>query len=159
MLHQLNDDVYFGNWQAPVEAAQICRSIINVAHSFSARRGRNAYWAELEKVKWETFYTRLAKKDGQLIDEAYWQAFKQAVMSARYLDKLPLLTHCQMGGHRGPTAAVAASFILSGFKRSVLQDSLAKVLAISSGLRRGEGRPGGHNYHRSMLAFCESEAV
>lgn len=158
-LHQLTCDVFFGDWKSPVEAGDKVRSIINVAHSFSARRGRNLYWSELERVRWETFYVRLAKKDGQRIDGAYWQAFKQAVLSAKLLGKLPLLTHCQMGGHRGPTAAIAAAFILDGFSINALLAHKDKVLSISQGLARGEGRPGGHNYYRSMMEFCESDAT
>jgi hypothetical protein len=157
MYVQVAPSVYYGNWQAPVELVGKVGTVINVAHSFSRRRGRNAYWADLERVQWEVFYTRLARKDGQHCDEAYYRAFRQVVESARDLGKLPILTHCQMGGHRGPTAAIAALFILGYRTEAAFLYAKAAVLNRATGLAKGEGRPGGHNYHRSLLALCEAD--
>ena len=62
MILQLDDNVWFGNWSAPLELKDLVKSIINVNHYFSQRRGRSVYWANLGQIPWDVFYVRLAKK-------------------------------------------------------------------------------------------------
>ena len=152
MFKQLTEHVYFGNWEAPRELAGKVRSVINVAHSFSRRKGRNKYWADLESVPWEVFYVRLAKKDRQDCDQKYFAAFAYSVRIAESLGKLPLLCHCQMGGHRGPTSAIAAAFILGGCKAGSLEPIHARMIALQPGLLRG------HNYYHSMMRLCRENS-
>ena len=153
MIYKLTDKVWWGNWQAPVECVGQVGTIINVAHSFSARRGRNLYWANLEKVRWDVLYFRLAKKDRQDIDAKYAAALAKAVDAAMLLDKLPILTHCQMGGHRGPTSAIFAAWHLSGRTHDALDRLHARALELFPKLANGS------NYYKSTLAYCEVASI
>lgn len=149
MIHKLTEQVWWGNWQAPTECIGKIGCIINVAHSFSRRRGRNLYWANLERVQWEVLYFRFAKKDRQDIDDNYAAAVASAVDTAKLLGKFPILTHCQMGGHRGPTSAIFAAWHLAGRSRLALDSLHARALELFPRLANGS------NYYKSTLAYCE----
>ncbi len=152
MIHKLTDRVWWGNWQAPVECLGQVGTIINVAHSFSRRRGRNAYWANLEQVRWDVMYFRLAKKDRMDIDEKYADALASVVDSVSLLGKFPILTHCQMGGHRGPTSAIFVAWHLAGRKQAALRNLHMEALRLFPRLANGS------NYYKSTLAYCESHS-
>jgi len=149
MIYKLTEQVWWGNWESPVEAGRDVRCIINVAHSFSRRRGRNAYWARQEQVPWETITFRFAKKDRMDVTPEYLAAIASAVDSAVLLGKLPILTHCQMGGHRGPTTALFVAWHLAGRTRSAFNELHAKALKLFPRLANGS------NFYKSTLAFCE----
>lgn len=149
MIHRLADNVWWGNWQAPIECLGEIGTIINVAHSFSRRRGRNVYWANLEQVRWDVMYFRLAKKDRMDIDDDYAKALSTAVDSAVLLKKLPILTHCQMGGHRGPTSAIFVAWHLDGRTRAALDHYHARALKLFPRLANGS------NYYKSTIAYCD----
>lgn len=146
MFKQLTEQVYFGNWESPQELAGKVKTVINVAHNFSNRRGRNRYWADLESMPWETFYVRLAKKDRQDCDQHYFITLSTVVILAQNNGKLPILCHCQMGGHRGPSSAIAAAFVLAGGRG--LDELHARAIELCPGLARGR------NYYRSLMELC-----
>lgn len=152
MIIAISKDIYFGNWESPLELPGV-RSIINVAHSFSARRGRNLYWANLERVPWTTLYFRFARKDGQAVDDTYMACLTSAVMSIAASNAFPLLTHCQMGGHRGPTAAMFAFWCLNGQSKDALQEGFNRIKSVRPGF--GEGR--NKDYHESLYQWCERQ--
>lgn len=151
MIYQLNQHVYWGDWKSPVEAAGVVGAVFNVAHSFSRRRLRNIYWADLERVDWRTFYVRLALKDAMEATPEYCAALEQTALIAKHLGKLPILCHCQMGGHRGPTAAVFVSWVLGGKTRAAYDEACKALRAIKPnwGLGRNKG------YFRSLTQHCE----
>lgn len=152
MIIKLTDQVWWGNWQAPAESAGQVKCIINVAHSFGKRRGRNVYWANLEQVPWETIYFRFAKKDRQDVTPEYLEAIATAADTAERLGKLPILTHCQMGGHRGPTSAIFVAWHLGGRERGLLNHLHARALSLFPRLANGS------NYYQSTMAYCKQHA-
>lgn len=127
MNFQLDTNVWFGNWESPFELKDKVKTVVNVAHNFSSRRGRNIYWQKLEELPWDIFYVRMAKKDHDTVDYNYFDAFVSTIQTAHSLNKLPILCHCQMGGHRGPTAGVCAAWILRGKSRLALDDLIGKA--------------------------------
>jgi hypothetical protein len=155
MLQRLNDNVYWGDWKSPVEAVGKVQSVFNVAHSFSRRRGRNLYWSELEKIDWRTFYVRLSLKDAMEASPDYCRALEQAALTAKALGKLPILCHCQMGGHRGPSSAVLVSWVLGGKTRYAFEQALAGVLSVKPGF--GTGRNNG--YYGSVMRHCRDNSL
>lgn len=148
MVHVLTDQVYFGDWQAPFECLSQVKTIINVAHDFSLRRGRRIYWQKLQELNHEVLYVRLARKDRVDVDEKYYQCFKSIVLAAEAMGKMPILTHCQLGGHRGPSAAIMAAFILSGEKREVFESVHKWALEFVPKLAPG------NKYYQSTLRIC-----
>ncbi len=149
MIYKLTDKVWWGNWESPVEAGREVRCIINVAHSFSRRRGRNAYWARMEQVPWDTITFRFAKKDRMDVTPEYLSWLAAAADIAVQGGKLPILTHCQMGGHRGPTSAIFVAWHLDGRTRDALEYLHNRALALFPRLANGS------NYYKSTMAFCE----
>lgn len=147
MFYKVSDNVYFGNWSAPFEFSQ-ARTIVNVAHHFSPRRGRNAYWGNLESVSWNAFYVRLALKDRHDVTDEYMNSLCGVFEMATELGKLPILTHCQMGGHRGPSSAICAEWVLNGRTPEALEAAHRKVLELHPGLARGR------NYYHSLMEWC-----
>jgi hypothetical protein len=152
MIYKLCEEVWWGNWQAPAECVGQVGTIINVAHSFSRRKGRNLYWANLEKMQWEVLYFRLAKKDRMDIDDKYAAVLSSFVDSAVLLHKFPILTHCQMGGHRGPTSAIFVAWHLAGRKTAALRNLHMEALRLFPRLANGS------NYYKSTLAYCEAHS-
>lgn len=154
MIHKLSDQVYWGNWQSPAELPQ-AKAIINVAHSFSVRRGRNIYWANLERVNWQTLYFRLAKKDAQAVDDTYMQSLSAIVEIVYRADAFPLLCHCQMGGHRGPTAAMFAAWQLGGMTEGALRRAFDGICVVRDGFGTGRNK----DYHESVFSWCLSHST
>lgn len=142
MIKQLSSNVYFGNWESPLECR--CQTIFNVAHSFSARRKRNIYWANLEQLDWRVFYVRLALKDGMAMDAAHIEHLRSLALMAKDMGKLPILCHCQMGGHRGPTTAI---IVAEAIGDGTVADMHARALSLVPSLARGR------DYYQSMLAY------
>lgn len=154
MLQKLTDQVWFGNWEAPFECIGQVGTIINVAHHFNPRRGRDAYWRMLEDLPWDVLYFRLAKKDRQDIDDAYAVQLACATLAALESKRLPILCHCQMGHHRGPTAALYVAWHLSEQSRTVFEQLHARLLELSPGLDMR-----GRNYYRSTVEFIRKNSV
>jgi protein-tyrosine phosphatase len=149
MILWLTKQVAWGNWEAPRESAGQFKTIINVAHHFSGRRGRNAYWALLENLPWDIFYARLALKDRHDVTDEYCWALERIIDAAVNGDKLPILTHCQMGWHRGPSSAIFTAWHLAGRTRASLDESRARALELHPNLANGR------NYYHSLMAWCE----
>jgi len=140
MFKKLTDDVYFGDCQSPFEFRE-AKCIINVAH-----RLKPPYFEQLGTLPHTTLYVRHALKDRDNVTMPYLLTLKEIVECARAMGKLPILTHCRMGGHRGPTAALAAAFFLSNKPLSCLHSELLELVP---GLKRGR------NYYQSMLSRLE----
>jgi protein-tyrosine phosphatase len=155
MNFQLDKDIWFGNWTSPLELKDTVKTVINVSHHFSTRRGRNVYWANLEQLPWKTFYVRLAAKDHDMVDIHYLNTIESIVMSAVEMDKLPILCHCQMGGHRGPTSAIAVAWILNGKTKKALKEFYDKAIALRPSLANREGLP----YHGSMMGMMRTHSL
>lgn len=148
MFKHVNENVYFGNWTSPLEVPANC--IINVAHCFSERRGRNRYYANMEQVPWRTLQFRHAKKDGDEVTDEYMEVLCQMADMAVKLGKLPILCHCQMGGHRGPTSSIVVAWHLQG--RKGLEEIHSRVLELAPGLNKMRER--GRAYYRTSMEWC-----
>jgi len=152
---QLDDNVWFGDWESPTELKDQVGTIINVAHSFSPRHNRNAYWQKLEKLHYSIFYVRLAKKDHEAADKKYLHSFESVVNQAVLLDRLPILCHCQMGRHRGPTAGIAAAWILNGKTRDSLEHFIDKATHLRPKYARTINTP----YRKTMTELMFEQSV
>lgn len=131
MIQKLNDLVWFGDWKSPIESIGKVHSIINVAHHFSARRGRDQYWNNLRNVPHEILYIRLALRDADNVNHQYALAFRGAIELIKSVNAFPLLCHCAMGRHRGPTAALHAAVLLG----ANLEETNERLLTLSRRLR------------------------
>jgi protein-tyrosine phosphatase len=155
MHWKLDDNVWFGDWTSPIELKDEVNTIINVAHSFSRRRKRHVYWQNLEQLNSKILYVRLAKKDHDEVDSQYLAAFESVVNQAVLADKLPILCHCQMGRHRGPTSGVAAAWILNGKTRESLEHFIKKATELRPKYVRSVNTP----YRKTMTDLMIQQSV
>ncbi len=147
MFKQLTPQVYFGDRTSPFETLDKVQCVINVAHHL-----RPEYFAALKLLPYTTLYLRLAKKDREDVDLKYLLALRYFVGYARDTNKLPLLTHCRMGGHRGPSSAIAAAFFLSDMTPATLEKIHSDTLLLVPGLIRGR------NYYKSTMELLRNMA-
>ena len=154
MIHRLTTDIWFGNWEAPFECLGQVGAIINVAHHFTRRRGRGIYWSRLAEVRHDVLYMRLSRKDRENVDEPYLWALESAkVISRRLRPGLPILVHCQMGGHRGPSAALWLAWT-DGHRSWAAFDALhQRALELVPSLARGR------NYYQSLIAYIRERTA
>lgn len=144
MIWKLTDKVWFGDKLSVREVADQVASVINVARII-----RRPYWADLGKLPWQVWYFRLGWPDRVDVTEEYFWAFDLVLSAVGAAGKFPLLCHCKMGGHRGPTAAVVAAWYFAG--RRKLEEWIGRAVD----LRPGFGRPSSvRNYRDSMFRFC-----
>ena len=147
MNFQLDTNVWFGNWESPLELKDKAKTIINVAHHFSKRRLRNVYWQNLQELPWDIYYVRMAKKDWDTVDAIYFISLVKSIEIGIALNKLPILCHCQMGGHRGPTAGVCAAWILNGKTNEALDYFTNKATQLRPSYAKCVETP----YRKSMM--------
>ena len=155
MNFQLDTNVWFGNWESPFELKDKVKTIINVAHYFSKRKGRNIYWQRLEELPSDILYVRIAKKDHDFVDSEYFTSIVSAIEIAIYYKKLPILCHCQMGGHRGPTAAICASWVINGKSKFVIDSLVSKATELRPRYSRCVETP----YRKSMIHAMTTNSV
>jgi hypothetical protein len=136
MFKRLTDEVWYGNAESPFETIGQVKAILNVAHRF-----RSGYFERLGTIPYEVMYVRLAKKDREDVDQPYLSALAWLAKYVKDTMKLPILCHCRMGGHRGPSSALAIAYFLSGNLEALHE----RLLVLSPGLVRGR------NYYRSIL--------
>jgi len=154
LFQKLTEEVWYGNADAPFETIGQVGCIINVAHNVP----RN-YCRRLTHIPYDTMYLRLAKKDADYVDSVYLMTLAQLAESARWMKRMPILTHCRMGKHRGPTSALAVAFFLSDKKRATFEALHAKLLTQRPGLRNAKA-PGAMYYVTTVellrsLCLCE----
>ena len=152
MFVKLTDHVWYGNWQAPLECAQTAGSIINVAHHFRPSRGRDAYWRNLAAIPHTVPLFRLARRDKDEFTADYANELIGAIEIIKQSNAFPLLTHCQMGGHRGPSAAVFAAWHLGGRGAEWLSYLVQSAFPCYTEETKG-------NYRRTMIAYCRSRCA
>lgn len=155
MNFQLDTNVYFGNWESPFELKDKVKTVVNVAHRFSERRMRNVYWQKLQELPWDIYYVRLAKKDWDSVDEIYFNALVKGIEIGIEMNKFPILCHCQMGGHRGPTAGVCAAWILNGKTEKALDYFIDKATIFRPKYARCVETP----YRKSMVEMMRKYSV
>lgn len=144
MIVKITPDIWFGNKPSVVESLGEVKSIINVAH-----RIRRPYWDDLKKLDWRVWYFRLASPDREVLDPEYMIAMENILVSIKNANKFPLLCHCLMGGHRGPTAAFFAAFFLDGCNR------LDYWLSVMEEKRPGFNKPHRHRvYRKCVVDYC-----
>ncbi len=152
MIFQLTENVYFGNWTAPFDAVEKglkLGGIINVAHRFSERRGRN-YWERMKEVPHDVPYLRAALPDKSPVTEDYLEIISTFVESVTC--RGPILTHCQMGGHRGPAAGIFVAWLLENCTR--FEELNIEALRLRP--RLANTLNGRAKYYESMLEYCRS---
>ena len=119
MIYKMSEQVWWGDKPSIEESMGKVGSIINVAHAI-----RKPYWQNVSKLDWDVWYFKLASPDREELSEEYMIALASVVDAIRIGDKFPLLCHCRMGGHRGPTAALFAYWHLSGRTRKAFNDGI-----------------------------------
>lgn len=146
MLRMVTADVWYGDRFAVRECGWKTGTILNVAHTC---RKHPEYWEDVGRLHSEVAYLRMAKRDRQPWNDEYpcqlWYTLEYAT--------LPILTHCQMGGHRGPTAAIFAAWMLNKRRGVFLEETLAQVQAQIPHLQL-DARGDRCLYHKQMIAFC-----
>ena len=147
---QLTEEVWFGDYEAPFDMAN-AKSIINVAHYI---RDKRPYWHRLKQIDSRVLYFRIAKKDRQVFDDQYARVFFHCLDAIKSNEAFPLVTHCQMGGHRGPAAAIVAAWYFGGMKPGLLDGLLTKMEKLRPGLatRRISRRV----YFHTAMEFCRN---
>lgn len=142
MYKKLTPDVWFGDKPSVQETNGKVKAIINVAH-----RIKRPYWKDLGKLPWDVWYFRLAKPDAHEADDRYLYALAAVADQLVCTGKLPILVHCLMGGHRGPTAALFMAWHIGGRQGFEALYDAAKALVPH--LRKCRGV-----YHKSIVKFC-----
>ena len=109
MIYKLTDQVWFGDANSPREACDSVKSIINVAHGI-----RRRFYYDINEIDRYAFYVRIPRADREVWDDSYFSLFESVadMIVAKHL--VPVLCHCQLGGHRGPSAAIAMGWFLAG---------------------------------------------
>lgn len=151
MLHQLTADVYYGDWQAPFESIGVVATIVNVAHALR-RRGASVYFQRLVEVPWETRYIRMALRDKDSVTDGYIDQLKYIALHM----PRPILCHCQLGGHRGPTAAMIVAWFI---RCQQLDDYAGELDRLRAVIARNKGVESWNKfgeYHRSALALMRT---
>lgn len=150
MLIKLSDKVWYGNWEAPFECAKEVGSVINVAHHFRASRGRDKYWDNLKHIPHTVPLFRLSLRDKDTFTDQYARSMMQILDVINQMGAFPLLAHCQMGGHRGPSAAVFAEWYWSGRNPGMIDALFSSVFP-----KFVHGQGG--NYRRTMYEYCKMQ--
>jgi len=150
MIYRLTDKIWWGDKPSIREALGEVKSVINVAHKI-----RKPYWQNVGKLDWDVWYFRMALPDREIASDDYLSAFSSVLDGIRAGSKFPLLCHCRMGGHRGPTAALFAFWHLNGRTKLMLAEGLLRM----EQLKVGSMRLNSHRvYRRTVLDYCERKS-
>lgn len=147
MIVKIDRRIWYGDKPSVVESLGRVGSIINVAHVL-----RRPYWRDLKKLDWTVWYFRLALPDRVEADDAYCRAFENIISSIEQADKFPILCHCRVGGHRGPTAAFFAYWCLNGKTQAAFQAGLVAMEQKLPGFSKPHSR---RIYRQTVLAYCK----
>ena len=109
MIIKFTEDIWFGDKPSIAEGRDEIKSVVNVAHNL-----RQPYWNNVGKLPWDVWYFRLASPDREHLTKEYIDALGEIIYGIRNANKFPLLCHCRMGGHRGPTTAMYAAWCIGG---------------------------------------------
>jgi hypothetical protein len=153
MIHQLSDQVYFGDGHSPYDAMDQgiqLGAVINVAHHL---RRRFDYFARMKNLPHEILYFRIARKDAGFVDDPYAASLMKLVDVCTTLGKLPILAHCQLGGHRGPTTGIFVAWYLAGQTAAALEQYHAKALELVPSLARGR------NFYKSGIQWMKDHSA
>ena len=151
MIWELSDAVWFGDKPSVGEGRNRVKSVINVSHSI-----RRPYWQDVSRLHWEVWYFRLALPDREVPDSNYLFAFEQVVKAIDRAGKYPLLCHCRMGGHRGPTAALFAFWAITGRKGGWFESAYRKVVELRPSYGRERDRA---VYRNVILQYCRENSL
>ncbi len=146
MLVKLTPDIWFGDKRSVAESRGKIRSIINVAHVI-----RQPYWSNLESLDWKIWYFKLACPDRVAVNYEYMHAMEGILRFIDEAQKFPLLCHCQLGKHRGPTAAFFAAYTLDGSCR--LEYWLAEMDRLVPKFSKFDERK---VYRKAVLDYCKN---
>ena len=150
MIHPISQHVWFGDKPSVAESVARgeggAKAVINVAHSI-----RKPYWGDLGSLPWDVWYLRLALPDAHAADRQYLEALEMFVICCATAGKTPILCHCRVGGHRGPTAGIFAAWVLGHRKRVALYAAIEQVLRFRPGYNKPHTR---RVYRDSVLAYC-----
>jgi len=144
MIVKFTDRIWFGDKPSIEEGRNEIKSVINVAHNL-----KQPYWNNVGKLPWDVWYFRLASPDRAELPYNYITALAGVVNGIAAGAKFPLLCHCRMGGHRGPTAALFASWVLDS-SRSV-EHWIEKMQKYEPGFLE---KPERRVYRSQILKYC-----
>ena len=109
MICKLNDLIWFGDKASVRGSIGQVGSIVNAASTI-----RRPYWDWVGKLDWEVLYFHLGWPDRTPVTLEYARALDSVIEAVLRSSKFPLLCHCRMGGHRGPTTAMYAAWCIGG---------------------------------------------
>lgn len=151
MINKLSELVWYGDKPSVGESLGQVKSVINVAH-----RIRKPYWADLGKLDWTVWYFRLALPDANEATDDYLISLSYVVNAISTGQKLPVLCHCRMGGHRGPTAALFVHWHLQGRTKIAFDEGYERLVQFRSKYAVDSDR---RIYRRSVLRYCVEHSV
>ena len=155
MFHKLTSEVWFGDKPSVTETLGRVRSVINVAHSI-----RQPYWTDLIRLPYDVFYFRLAKKDREHFDDTHFAALTKVLDAILIAGKIPLLCHCRLGGHRGPSTALFAAWHFAGRHQTDLDFLHSRMVGLVPGLINGLKAKGGRClYYKLSMAYCNANSI
>lgn len=150
MINKLSDYVWWGDKPSVQESLGRFKSVINVAHSI-----RRPYWQNLNNLHWQVWYFRLASPDREPLPESHMDGLISVLEAIRVGGKLPLLCHCKMGGHRGPSTALLAHWHLSGRTEESLRAGTDTIDAVMCGkFVRNSSNPA-RRFQQDVIAYCQ----
>lgn len=147
MIRKVSRDIWFGDKPSVQEALGEVQAIINVAHSL-----RRPYWGDLGKLHWNVYYIRMAIPDRVPVTDEYCNMLACAIDGIQANGKFPLLCHCRVGHHRGPTAAFFAYWHLHGRTGTAFREGVE--IMRSYGLHDFNEDHPRRIYRSSMLDYC-----
>jgi len=153
MIEPLTDQIWFGDKPSVHERLNNIKpkAILNVASTI-----KRPYWSEIGKRDWRVWYFNMGSPDREYVDDNYFNALGFVLDAVKTGDKFPLLCHCRMGGHRGPSAAVFAYWHYAS--RSV--ESLDRILHHMFVLRPRYAKPNPHRIYRDcLLDYCRRNST
>ena len=156
MYRKLTNDVWFGDWQSPFETGKDVKAIVNLCHDFQECRGTSGYWGRLAELDWQKLYLRVARPDRSEFDPAIIASLTAFARVCKEVNLFPLLSHCQMGGHRGPTGAIFIAWELADRSADALEQLNADALRLKPSLIRATRRRG--RLYPAVLKYCRENS-
>ena len=150
MIEQLSDQVFYGDVDAIKQSPRPFRSLINVAHNL-----RRHYWNAAGSLPHDIWTMRAALPDATYAPPSHLEAILRFADEAVRNDKAPILCHCRMGGHRGPSTALLVHWHLSGRNLEVFENTLAQLRSVSRCTENKRRRL----YQESVFDYCRQNSI
>lgn len=145
MITSMSPLVLYGDVEAIKDPERPFRSVINAAHNL-----RRHYWNAAGQLPHSVWTMRLALPDAERASVEQLQLICAFADFAAKADKAPILCHCRMGGHRGPSTALLVHWHLSGRKLDVFEATLEQLRSVNRCTENKRRRL----YQESVFDYC-----